>query len=89
MQSSIKQNTLAFDASKNELQAKETLTLNVILNYLQVLNNDLLVNTITRHWCQGTDRLDVLVACRGPYLLADLKGQHERPDCDHQCTELT
>jgi hypothetical protein len=31
----------------------------------------------------------VLVACRGPYLLADLKGQHERPDCDHQCTELT
>lgn len=81
VQSSIKQNTLAFDASKNELQqAKETLTLNVILNYLQVLNNeDLLVNTNNQALVskEQVDRLDVLVkeGARGPYLLADLKGQ--------------
>lgn len=81
VQNSIKQNTLAYEASQQELlQAKETLTLNVILNYLQVLNNeDLLVNTINQATVskEQVDRLDVLVkeGARGPYLLSDLKGQ--------------
>ncbi len=81
VQNLIKQNALAYEASKNELQqAKETLTLNVILNYLQVLNNeDLLVNTnnqatVTR---QQVERLEVMVkeGAVGLYLLSDLKGQ--------------
>lgn len=81
VQNSIKQFSLAHEASKNELQqAKETLMLNVILNYLQVLNNeDLLVNTNNQAIVskEQVDRLDVLVkeGARGPYLLADLKGQ--------------
>ncbi len=81
VQNSIKQNTLAYNASKKELQqAKETLTLNVILNYLQVLNNeDLLVNTRNQAVVsqEQVNRLEVLVkeGARGPYLLADLKGQ--------------
>jgi outer membrane protein len=81
VQNSIRQNTLAYEASEKELQqAKETLTLNVILNYLQVLNNeDLLVNTNTQAAVsqEQVDRLEVLVkeGARGPYLLADLKGQ--------------
>ena len=81
VQNSIKQNTLAYEASEKELQqAKETLTLNVILNYLQVLNNeDLLVNTNAQATVsqEQVDRLEVLVkeGARGPYLLADLKGQ--------------
>ena len=81
VQNSIKQNTLAYNASLKELQqAKETLTLNVILNYLQVLNNeDLLVNTQNQAIVsqEQVNRLDILVkeGARGPYLLADLKGQ--------------
>jgi outer membrane protein len=81
IQNSIKQNTLAYNASKMDLQqAKENLTLNVIMNYLQVLNNeDLLVNTnnqalVTRG---QVERLTVLVkeGAVGTYLLADLNGQ--------------
>ena len=81
VQNSIKQNTLAYNASLKELQqAKETLTLNVILNYMMVLNNeDLLVNTQNQAIVsqEQVNRLDVLVkeGARGPYLLADLKGQ--------------
>jgi outer membrane protein len=81
VQNSIKQSKLAYEASKNELQqAKETLTLNVILNYLQVLNNeDLLVNTSNQATVshQQVDRLEILVkeGAVGLYLLADLKGQ--------------
>ncbi len=81
VQNSIKQSKLAYEASKNELQqAKETLTLNVILNYLQVLNNeDLLVNTSNQATVsrQQVDRLEVMVkeGAVGLYLLSDLKGQ--------------
>lgn len=81
VQNSIKQNKLAYEASKNELQqAKETITLNVILNYLQVLNNeDLLVNTSNQATVsrQQVDRLEIMVkeGAVGLYLLADLKGQ--------------
>ncbi len=81
VQNSIKQNKLAYEASKIELQqAKETITLNVILNYLQVLNNeDLLVNTSNQATVsrQQVDRLEIMVkeGAVGLYLLADLKGQ--------------
>ena len=37
----VKQNSLGYDAAKMELQnTKDNLTLNIILAYLQILNND-------------------------------------------------
>ena len=81
VQNSIKQNTLTFEATKADLeQAKENLTLNVLLNYLQVLNNeDLLANTknqaaVSRN---QVERLEIMVkeGAVGQYLLSDLRGQ--------------
>ena len=78
---SIKQQTLSQDASKMDLQqTKENTTLLVIMNYLQVLNNeDLLQNVhnqseVTR---KQVERLDIMVkeGAVGAYLLADMKGQ--------------
>lgn len=81
VQNTIKQTGLAHEASKLELQQnKETLTINVIMNYLMVLvNEDLLVNlrnqaAVTRNQVQ---RLEVLVkeGAIGQFQLSDMKGQ--------------
>ncbi len=82
VQNLIKQNSLTLEASKMDLQQnKETLTMNVILNYLQVLSNeDILVNlenqaTVTKN---QVERLEVLVreGAKGQYQLSDMKGQY-------------
>jgi outer membrane protein len=82
VQNLIKQNKLSRDAAKMDLQqAKEILMMNVILNYLQVLNNeDILVNlenqaAVTRN---QVERLEVLVreGAIGQYQLSDMKGQY-------------
>ena len=77
----IKQNLLAFQASKQELQQqKDNLTLNVILSYLQILNNQELVNqsknqaAVTQEQIRRSDILNKDGAI-APYQLADLKGQ--------------
>jgi outer membrane protein len=82
VQNLIKQNKLLLEASKMDVQQnKETLTLNVILNYLQVLSNeDILVNlenqaAVTKN---QVERLEVLVreGAIGQYQLSDMKGQY-------------
>ena len=77
----IKQNLLAFQASKLELQQqKDNLTLNVILAYLQILNNQELVNqsrnqaAVTQEQIHRSEILNKEGAI-APYQLADLKGQ--------------
>ncbi|WP_198170252.1 TolC family protein [Mucilaginibacter arboris] len=77
----IKQNLLAFEASKQELQQqKDNLTLNVILAYLQILNNQELVNqsrnqaAVTQEQIRRSEILNKDGAI-APYQLADLKGQ--------------
>lgn len=81
LQNAIKQTHFAYEASKQEFeQSKNTLTLNVLLTYLLVLNNeDLLVISqnqleVTR---QQVDRLDIMVkeGAVGQFQLTDLKGQ--------------
>lgn len=80
LQNAIKQNALAYDASNMELQqAKDNLTLQVILNYLQVLNNqDQLV--LTRNQVEVSrrqvERLEILdrEGAIPPFQLSDLKG---------------
>jgi outer membrane protein len=82
IQNQIRQNKLSHEAAKMDLQqSKETLTLNVILNYLQVLNNeDILVNlenqsAVTKN---QVERLEVLIreGAMGQYQLSDMKGQY-------------
>jgi outer membrane protein len=82
VQNLIRQTKLSHEASKMDLQQnKETLTLNVILNYLQVLNNeDILLNlenqaAVTKN---QIERLEVLVreGAIGQYQLSDMKGQY-------------
>ncbi len=77
----IKANALGYEASRWELQQeKDNITLNVILAYLQVLNNsDQLTQagntiTVTR---QQLDRLEILnrQGAIAPALLYDLRGQ--------------
>jgi outer membrane protein len=77
----IKQNLLAFQASKLELQQqKDNLTLNVILAYLQILNNQELVNQsrnqamVSKQQIQRSEILNKDGAI-APYQLADLSGQ--------------
>lgn len=81
LQNAIKQNALSFEASRSELQqVKDNVTINVILAYLQVLNNQELVNQaknqsdVSR---KQLERLQVLnqQGATSPPLLADLKGQ--------------
>ena len=81
LQNAIKQTAFAYDASKMEWeQAKNTLTLNVLLTYLQILNNEDLLDiakiqeSVTR---KQVERLAILVreGAIGLYQLADLKGQ--------------
>jgi outer membrane protein len=81
LQSQIKQYTLAFDASKmEEQQAKDNLTLNVILAYLQVLNNeDLLASAAAQKAVseQQLSRLNILdqKGAISPSQVTDVKGQ--------------
>lgn len=81
LMNSLKQNSLAFDASKKELQqAKDNLTINVILTYLQILQNqDQLTQAenqlnVTK---QQVERLEIMNrdGAIAPSLLFDLKGQ--------------
>jgi outer membrane protein len=81
IQSSIKQNALAYEASRLELQQeKDNLTLSIILAYLQALNNqDLLTQSrnqadVSR---KQVERLNILFqeGAIPPAQLYDLKGQ--------------
>ncbi len=77
----IKQNLLAFEASKLELQQqKDNLTLNVILAYLQILNNQELLNQARNQAAVSrlqVNRSEILNkdGAIAPYQLADLRGQ--------------
>jgi outer membrane protein len=77
----VKQNALAYDASKMELQQAEyELTLNIILAYLQILNNeDQLAQSRNQALLSRTplERLEVLdkQGAIAPALLYDLRGQ--------------
>lgn len=82
VQNNMKQTKFAHEATKMELQqAKDQLTINVIIAYLQVLSGeDLLLNLesqalVTKN---QVERLQVLVSegARGQYQLSDMKGQY-------------
>ena len=81
LQNTIQQNRYALEAAKMEQeQAKETLTLDVILNYLQILSNeDLLNQAVLRADLseQQVRRLQVLdkEGAIAPSVLFDLQGQ--------------
>jgi outer membrane protein len=81
LQNLIKQNSLTYEASKMDWQqAKDNLTLNVILAYLQVLSNEDVLTTgraqaeVTK---KQVEKMEVLVkeGAAANYQLADLKGQ--------------
>jgi outer membrane protein len=82
LSSQVKQNAYAYEATRMEWQQeKDALTLNVILAYLQVLNNDEILNSST---AQATlsqkqlERLEILdkQGAINPSLVSDLKGQY-------------
>lgn len=81
LQNAIKQNAYAYDASRMELQqAKDNLTLNVILAYLQVLNNeDLLASSVKQKELSAKqlERLEILdrQGAISPAQVSDVKGQ--------------
>jgi len=82
LQSLVKQNKLTYEASKMTFQQrKDNLTLSIILAYLQVLNNEDLLersrNTAELSKKQ-VDRLEILnkEGSIAPYLLSDLRGQY-------------
>ncbi len=81
LHNAIKQNSFAYQASKMEYeQAKNSLTLNVLLAYLLILNSEDILEIsksqegVTR---KQIERLEVMVkeGAIGQYQLADLKGQ--------------
>ncbi|GAB2842303.1 TolC family protein [Ferruginibacter profundus] len=81
LQNLIKQNSYTQGAMQMDLQqTKDNLTLNVILNYLQVLSNEDVLETskaqaeVTK---KQVERMEILVkeGASANYLLADLKGQ--------------
>jgi len=81
LQNTIKQNSLAYQASKMDLQqAKDELTINIILAYLTALNNEDLLQQ-ARNQAELTkkqvDRLVILDndGAIAPSLLSDMKGQ--------------
>ncbi|MEO6001110.1 MAG: TolC family protein [Chitinophagaceae bacterium] len=81
LHNSIKQDQLGYEASKMELQQiKDNITLNVILAYLQILNNEdqlsqaLKQAGVTRNQVQRSDILNKDGAI-APAQLYDLKGQ--------------
>ena len=81
LQNSIRQNSLAYEASKMEQQqARERLTLDVILAYLQILSNEDLLNQATLRADlsrQQVKRLETLnkEGAIPPSQLYDLEGQ--------------
>lgn len=81
LQNSVRQNAFAYDASRMELQqAKDNLTLNVILAYLQVLNSeDLVASSIKQKELSAKqlERLEILdkQGAISPAQVADVKGQ--------------
>lgn len=81
LQNTVKQNKLTYDASTMDWQqAKDNLTINIILAYLQVLSSE---DVLTQSRNQAelskkqVERLEVLnkEGAIAPYLLSDLKGQ--------------
>ena len=78
----VKQNAFAYQASKMEWQQqKDNLTLNVILAYLQVLNNEDIVTSSTAQAelsKKQLERLQILdqQGATNPFLVSDLKGQY-------------
>jgi outer membrane protein len=81
LQNTLKQSVYAYDASRMELQqAKDNLTLNVILAYLQVLNaEDMLAAAISQRdvSTKQLERLQVLDSqgAISPSQVSDVKGQ--------------
>lgn len=81
LQNSVRQNAYAYEASRMETQqVKDNLVLNVMLAYLQVLNNEDLVTSATRQKevsGKQLERLNVLdkQGAIAPALVADVKGQ--------------
>lgn len=81
LQNLIKQNKFAYGASEMDLQqSKDNLTLNVILNYLQVLSNEDVLETSKEQAAvtkKQVERMDIMVkeGASANYLLSDLKGQ--------------
>ena len=81
LQNAIKQNAYAYDASQMDWQqAKDNLTLNVILAYLQVLNNEDLVSSAIKQKELSTKQLERLTILNDqgaipPSQLSDVKGQ--------------
>ena len=82
LNSQVKQNAYAYEASRMEWQQeKDALTLNVILAYLQVLNNEEILNSSN---AQATlsqkqlERLEILdkEGAINPSLVSDLRGQY-------------
>jgi outer membrane protein len=77
----VKQTAYAYEASKMEWQqAKDNLTLNIILSYLQVLNNEDIVVSSARQAelsQKQLERLEILdkQGAINPSLVSDLKGQ--------------
>ncbi len=81
LHNAIRQTNLAFQATRQDYeQARNTLTLNVLLTYLQILSGEDLL-TISRNSAEVTrkqvERMAVLVreGAVGEYQLTDLKGQ--------------
>jgi outer membrane protein len=76
-----KQQALSEEASKMDLQQiKDNTTLLVMMNYLQVLNNEDLLQNVKNQaevTSKQVERLDIMVkeGAVGMYLLADMKGQ--------------
>ena len=95
LQNAIRQNSLAYDASNMELQqAKDNLTLQVILAYLQVLNNqDQLA--VARNQVEVSrkqvERLEVMdkEGAVQPSLLSDLRGTLANDEVTYINTEAT
>ena len=81
LNSQVKQNAYAYEASKMEWQQeKDNITLGVILAYLQVLNNEEIVNSSTAQAVlsqKQLERLQILdqQGAINPSLVSDLKGQ--------------
>jgi outer membrane protein len=81
LQNNLKQNAYAYDASRMELQqAKDNLTMNVILAYLQVLSNeDLIAAAVKQKELseKQLERLDILdkQGAISPAQVSDVKGQ--------------
>ncbi len=81
LQNTIKQNSLSYQASKMDWQqAKDNITINIILAYLQVLTNeDLLAQARNQEdlTTKQVERLEILNndGAIVPSLLSDLKGQ--------------